>query len=89
MQIAMMEKRAAMTVARAAASGPYAGIQAAMTTAETIAFTAMAIKEEQKAKEMWGWKCLDKLGSTDNPDKSKNPLTDLTIAGDVTTTGSE
>jgi hypothetical protein len=87
MQLAMTDKQAAMTVARAAAQGPYRAIQAAMTTAETVAFSAMAIREEQKAKEMWGWRCFYKLGNTENTDRSKHPLTDLHPVGDDTVNG--
>ena len=87
MQLVMMEKQAAMTMARAAAAGPYGAIEAAMTAAETAAFSAMARREEQKAKEIWGWKCMDKVGANDNSDHSKNPLTDLSVVGDDTVHG--
>ena len=87
MQLAMMEKQAAMTIAQAAAQGPYGAIQAGMTAAQTVAFSAMAIREEKKAKEFWGWKCLDKVGSAENADRAKNPLTDLTVVGDDTVSG--
>jgi len=87
MQLAMMEKQAAMTMARAAAQGPYGAIEAAMTGVETAASAAMMIREEKKANEMWGWKCLDKVGATENADHSTNPFTDLNPVGDDTING--
>jgi len=59
-----------------------------VTTAETVAFSAMAVREAQRAKEMRGWKCLDRLGS-ENADHNKNPLTDLTVAGDDSNSGTD
>ena len=85
MQLAMMEKQAAMTMAQAAAQGPYGAVQAAMTAAETAAFAAMAVREEKKAKEFWGWKCMDV--NSEKADHSKNPLSDLTVIGDDTVNG--
>ena len=87
MQLAMMEKQAAMTMARAAAEGPFGAMEAGMTAAETAASASLMIREEKKANEMWGWKCLDKLGAKENADHSTNPLTDLNPFGDDTING--
>jgi hypothetical protein len=86
MQLAMMDKMAVNTVARAAAQGPYGAITAALTVAETVAFNAMAVRELKKANEFYGWKCLDKIGGNENPGH-QNPLTDLRPLPDDTVNG--
>lgn len=59
MQMAMMEKQAAMSVAQALAKGPLGPIEAAMQGATAAANLAAGMAVKRKAHEFFSWQCMD------------------------------
>jgi hypothetical protein len=59
MQMAMMEKQAAMSVAQALAKGPLGPIEAAMQGATAAANLAAGMAVKRKAHEFFTWQCID------------------------------
>jgi hypothetical protein len=82
MQMAMLEKQAALAMAQAAATGPMGAIAAANMAAQMAIGAAMAARELKKEKEFFTWKCMDKLGGGQPTGERKNQMTDLKPLGD-------
>ena len=59
MQMAMMEKQAAMSVAQALAKGPLGPVEAAMQGATAAANLAAGMAVKRKAHEFFSWQCID------------------------------
>jgi hypothetical protein len=58
MQMAMMEKQAATSVAQALAQGPWGAISAAVQGASAAASMAGAVALKRKAHEFFSWQCV-------------------------------
>src|SRR5438552_10058300 len=86
MQMAMMDRQAAMAIAQAAAQGPFGGIRAGLLAGETVAFNILARRELNKAEEFWNWKCLDRPGGGAAA-KTPAQLTDIKTIGDQSMNG--
>jgi hypothetical protein len=75
MQMAMMEKQAATSVAQALAQGPLGAISAAVQGASAAASMAGAMAMKRKAHEFFSWQCVPGAGQA--AEKTTPQLTDL------------
>lgn len=75
MQMAMMEKQAATSIAQALAQGPLGAISAAVQGASAAASMAQAVTLKRKAHEFFSWQCVPGAGQT--AEKTTPQLTDL------------
>jgi len=80
MQMAMLEKQAATSVAQALAKGPLGPIEAAMQGASTAANLAAGMALKKKSHEFFSWQCIDT--SQQQNEKTVPQLTDLRTIGD-------
>jgi hypothetical protein len=62
MQMAMMEKQAATSVAQALAQGPLGAISAALQGASAAASMAEVVALKRKAREFFSWQCIPGAG---------------------------
>ena len=80
MQMAMMEKQAATSIAQALAQGPLGAISAAVQGASAAASMAEAVALKKKAHEFFSWQCVP--GAGQSTEKTTPQLTDLHTVAD-------
>jgi hypothetical protein len=80
MQMAMMEKQAATSIAQALAQGPMGAISAAVQGASTAANMAQAVALKKKARDFYSWQCVPSAGQP--AEKTTPQLTDLRPVAD-------
>ena len=80
MQMAMMEKQAATSVAQALAQGPLGAISAAVQGASAAASMAGAVALKRKAHEFFSWQCVPGAGQP--AEKTAPQLTGLLAVAD-------
>jgi len=80
MQMAMMEKQAATSVAQALAQGPLGAISAAVQGASAAASMAGAVALKRKAHEFFSWQCV--AGAAQPAEKTAPQLTGLLAVAD-------
>jgi hypothetical protein len=80
MQMAMMEKQAATSVAQALAQGPLGAISAAVQGASAAASMAEVVALKRKAREFFSWQCIPGAGQP--AEKAAPQLTGLRAATD-------
>jgi hypothetical protein len=80
MQMAMMEKQAATSVAQALAQGPLGAISAAVQGASAAASMAEVVALKRKAREFFSWQCIPGAGQP--AEKAAPQLTGLRAAAD-------
>jgi hypothetical protein len=80
MQMAMMEKQAATSVAQALAQGPLGAISAAVQGASAAASMAEVVALKRKAREFFSWQCIPGVGQP--AEKAAPQLTGLRAATD-------
>ena len=80
MQMAMMEKQAATSIAQALAQGPLGAISAAVQGASAAASMAGAIALKRKAHEFFSWQCVP--GAGQSTEKTTPQLTGLRAVAD-------
>jgi hypothetical protein len=80
MQMAMMEKQAATSVAQALAQGPLGAISAAVQGASVAASMAEAVALKRKAHEFFSWQCV--AGAPQPAEKTAPQLTGLRTVAD-------
>lgn len=80
MQMAMMEKQAATSIAQALAQGPLGAISAAVQGASAAASMAGAMAMKKKAHEFFSWQCVPGAGQP--AEKTTPQLTGLRAAAD-------
>lgn len=80
MQMAMMEKQAATSVAQVLAQGPLGAISAAVQGASAAASMAEVVALKRKAREFFSWQCIPGAGQP--AEKAAPQLTGLRAAAD-------
>ena len=75
MQVAMLEKQAATTVAQGLASGPVGALSAALSGTAQAANLAVLLGARKKSREMFSWQCLPQAGQ--GAEKTTPQFTDL------------
>ncbi len=80
MQMAMMEKQAATSVAQALSQGPLGAISAAVQGASAAASMAGAVALKRKAHEFFSWQCV--AGAPQPAEKTAPQLTGLRAVAD-------
>lgn len=80
MQMAMMEKQAATSIAQALAEGPLGAISAAVQGASAAASMGEAVALKRKAHEFFSWQCVP--GAGQSAEKTTPQLTDLRAVAD-------
>ena len=88
MQLAMLDRQAAMSIAHAAAEGPMGAIGAGMEAAQLAVAHVEAPRLMKKARDMFSWQCqAAPKSSGENSSQPRTQLTDLHPIGDEVVNG--